>query len=278
VNGSPLVSASTRLLAILGDPVAHSRSPILHNAAMRTLLLDGVYLALQCTTEACPSLLRGIAQAGGGGNITIPHKEIAARALERSSASVQRTGACNTYWFEAGQVCGDNTDVEGFSQAAQSAFGDLRGAEVLLLGAGGAARAVLAALCDMSVALVRVQARSPQRAAQLAGIATGSATRFEILPPGASARADLLINGTPLGMHDHDAWPAQLADVEPGTRIFDLVYRAQETPWVRAALAAGLQAVDGKEMLLQQAVAAFRRWWQRDPQLDVMRAALNSTD
>lgn len=277
MSARPIVTAATRLLAILGEPVAHSLSPVLHNAALQALHLDGVYVALSCSAADCPGLLRGVAQAGGGGNVTLPHKEIAARTIERPSALVKRTGACNTYWLEKGQICGDNTDVEGFQRAVQSAFGDLAGAHVLVLGAGGAARAVLAALADARAARVSLLARTPARAEQLAFILAGSATRIQPAVAGASDPVDLVVNATPLGLHDHDPEPFPLDRLRPGTLVFDLVYHPQETAWVRAARAAGLRAADGKEMLLQQAAASFRRWWRCDPPIDVMRETLDST-
>ena len=266
-------TAKTRLLALLGDPVSHSFSPLLHNTILRVLGLDAVYVALRCAPADCAALLAGIARSGGAGNVTIPHKETAARAIEQPSAAVVRTGACNSFWFENGRVCGDNTDVVGFVRAVQFAFGELAGARVLLLGAGGAARAVLLGLETLSVAQVHVQARSPGRVAQLAPILAGSRTQFEIGTAEPSS-FDMIVNATPLGLHEGDPFPWPLAQLAPNTRIFDLVYRAGETGWVRAARAAGFPSADGQEMLVQQAAASFLRWWQRDPPIEQMRLAL----
>jgi shikimate dehydrogenase len=268
------ISAATRLLALLGDPVLHSLSPVLHNAALRAKKLDAVYLALRCSTQDLPALLNSIARAGGAGNVTIPHKQIAAATVERATDAVRRTGACNTYWLERGQVCGDNTDVEGFLSAIGAAFGDVAGARVLLLGAGGGARAVLAGLGQLHVDSVQVVARTQSRAEALAPVAADSMVRFQAGPNDPARAFDLVVNATPQGIHDGDPLPVSIEQLSPDARVFDLVYRPGVTAWVRAAHAAGLKAVDGKEMLLQQAAAAFARWWGVEAPLEIMRDAL----
>ncbi|MBV9773085.1 MAG: shikimate dehydrogenase, partial [Gemmatimonadetes bacterium] len=132
-----LPTAATRLAALLGDPVSHSLSPTLQNAALRAAGLDGVYVALRCDDAGFPRLLRGLALAGGMGNVTGPHKEAAARTVDRRTPAVERIGACNTFWLRDGEVWGDNTDVPGFTGAATALLGaELRGARVLLVGAG----------------------------------------------------------------------------------------------------------------------------------------------
>ncbi|MGH7459824.1 MAG: shikimate dehydrogenase [Longimicrobiales bacterium] len=269
-------TASTSLLALLGDPVTHSFSPVLHNAALQVLGLDAVYLALRCSAADFPGLMTAIARANGAGNVTIPHKESAARTVTKQTAAVQKTGACNTFWLEAGEVYGDNTDVEGFVRATQASFGDVSGARTLLLGAGGAARAVLAGLVTLRADSVQVVARTATRAAALASITSGSPTRFESLAEPSAEPFDLVVNATPVGMHDHDSLPFPIEKLASSTRVFDLVCRPNLTAWVRAARAAGFLAVDGKEMLLQQAFAAFSRWFPQKPPFEVMRNALDS--
>jgi shikimate dehydrogenase len=129
--------AETRLIALLGDPIAHSLSPGLQNAAIRAAGLDAVYLALRCDADHVHGLIRGIAGAGGGGNVTIPHKATAAEAVEVQSLAVQRTRACNTFWAEGGRLHGDNTDVAGFDAAARALIGAPAGARALVVGGGG---------------------------------------------------------------------------------------------------------------------------------------------
>ncbi len=267
------ITAATRLITLLGDPVAHSLSPRLHNAALRALNLDAVYVALRCSSADCGPLLLAVARAGGAGNVTIPHKQIAAAVLELPSAAVQRTGACNTFWFDNGRIAGDNTDVQGFRQALRNFRGDVAGACVLLLGAGGAALAVLAALADENVERVDVVARNRDRFTQLSALAAGAGLALN-LAERISGRADLIINATPLGLHDDDPVPFPLDQIADGTAVFDLVYHPGETAWVRAARARGLPAIDGKEMLLHQAALSFAHWWSRDAPIDEMRRAL----
>ena len=113
---SPAPSSSTRVLALLGDPVLHSLSPAFQNAALRATGRDALYVALRCGGPDLPGLLRGLARAGGGGNVTVPHKGAAAEVVEEVTEAVQETGACNTFWLENGRIRGDNTDVAGFGE------------------------------------------------------------------------------------------------------------------------------------------------------------------
>jgi shikimate dehydrogenase len=139
----PELTAATRLLALLGDPVAHSLSPVIQNAAMKSLQLDGVYVALRCASTDVPSAIRLLAHSGGGGNVTLPHKQTAAAAVDRRTAAVERTGACNTFWLEGGRSL-ETTQTWRDLRALDLFVGDTKGARVLLLGAGGVARAVVA--------------------------------------------------------------------------------------------------------------------------------------
>jgi shikimate dehydrogenase len=265
-------TAATRVFALLGDPVDHSLSPRIHNAAIAAAGLDAVYVALRCGGDELPGLLRGIAAAGGGGSITVPHKAAAARLVDRTAAAVERTGACNTFWLEAGRVCGDNTDVDGFAAAVGALIGPPAGARVLLLGAGGAARAALYALLRDGAAQVVVRNRDPVRAAALCR-ALEPAGRRTVAAPGTGERFDLVVNATTLGLRRDDPLPWDpLTGPLPGA-VLDLVYGEGDTPWVRRARELGVPALDGKEMLAAQAAEAFERWWARPAPLEVMRSA-----
>jgi shikimate dehydrogenase len=155
------VSAGTRFIGLLGDPVRHSLSPVFQNAAIRASGVDAIYLALRCSTETLPGLLRGIALAGGGGNVTVPHKRTAVDALDAVTDAVSATGACNTFWNEDGRVMGDNTDVAGFRGALRALVdGPVAGSRVLVLGAGGASRAVLQGLREERVEAVTILNRT----------------------------------------------------------------------------------------------------------------------
>lgn len=247
----------------------------MHSAAFRALGLDAVYVALRVPrAEDLPGLLRGLARAGGGGNITLPHKEAAAALVEVPSPRVVRTGACNTFWMEEGEVHGENTDVEGLSRAVERLLGaPPRGLRILLLGAGGAARAAAVALLEGGAAEVAMWNRNPSRARALAALLDDP--RAVLLEEGpASFSADLVVNATSLGLAATDPLPL---DPIPGSvgALLDLVYRPEgPTPLVARALDRGIPALDGREMLLQQGMAAFRRWWGREPPEPVMRRVL----
>ena len=274
-------TAATRLFALLGDPVSHSLSPRFQNAALRALGLDAVFVALRCSADALPGLLRGIARAGGGGNVTVPHKALAAATVERPSQAVLRTGACNAYWLEDGAVHGDNTDVAGALEAVRALLGrPPGGARVLLLGAGGAASAAVCALADAGAERIVIANRTLERALALADRLRTPGVRIDVaasVDALAGERFDLAINSTSLGLKPAD--PLPLDPDAPGPAVgaaLDLVYSPAETPWVHAMRARGLPAADGKEMLIGQGAAAFRRWWKMDPPLEVMRAALGA--
>ncbi len=270
------VTASTRLIALLGDPVGHSLSPVFQNAAFEASGLDAVYLALAVRAGELPALLRAVALSGGGGNVTVPHKQIAVAALDRATDAVRATGACNTFWCEDGRVCGDNTDVAGFREAVRCLIDDLAGARVLLLGAGGAARAVIAALADAGVAEIRIRNRTPAAAEALVVAMGGMGASLAAEAPSAASHPayDLIVNATSLGLRNGDPEPLPVHRIAPGTPVIDLVYRRGETEWVRALRARGHPAADGAEMLLHQGAAAFRRWWGREAPMQVMRSAL----
>ena len=274
-------TAQTRLIALLGNPVGHSISPRVQNAAFQHAGVDGVYLALRCDTQDVPGLLRGIAWAGGGGNVTVPHKLVAAGAVDRGTEAVVRTGACNTYWREGGEVCGDNTDVIGSARCIEAVLGrSAAGARVLLVGGGGGASAALAALSDQGAEEVVLLNRTEERARQLAARFADTSMKLHVitaesgLPDGTF---DLAINATPLGLKAEDAPPLSEQSTARIGGAFDMTYRGGGTTWIRQVAEAGLPAVDGREMLLCKGVAAFERWWNVSAPVEAMRAALETT-
>jgi shikimate dehydrogenase len=271
-------TARTRVLALLGDPVSHSLSPRIQNAAIHAAGLDGVYVALRASADDAAPLLLALARAGGGGNVTVPHKEAAARAVERRTATVDATGACNTFWLEDGLVCGDNTDVLGVSAAARALLGrDATGARVLLLGAGGSARAVVHALAADGAERIVILNRTRERAEALArqgGAGKSAVSAAASVDELRGERFDLAVNSTSLGLRADDALPI---DSDAGVTFdaaLDLVYAPDETRWVRSLRSARIPAADGKEVLLGQGAAAFERWWGVAAPVDAMRQAL----
>ncbi len=266
------VSASTRLLVVLGDPVAHSLSPVMHNAALRALGLDAVYVALPTPAAALATVLSALAAVGAAGNVTLPHKEAVERCLARKTDVCARVGACNTFWTEHGALVGDNTDVAGILDSLRPLGADGAG-HWLLVGTGGAARAVAVASAQAKAAL-HVVSRDAARAREFAEWARTSGARAE--PARGALRPDVVINATPLGLKDSDPLPLAPEHADGVTAALDLVYARGATRWVRTLRAAGVRAEDGREVLVHQGVAAFQRFFPDcTAPVDVMRAAVD---
>lgn len=273
-----MITSASRVLVLLGDPVRHSLSPVIQNAACHEAGADGVYVAVRCSAADLEGFMHGLSRAGGGGNVTIPHKEKAASVVDVPSDAVRRTGACNTFWGgEDGRVHGDNTDVDGFRRALRAFLpGSPEGIRVLLLGAGGAARAALMGLLEEGAEEVVILNRSKERARAVARRIGGQRTRVALLPEELRGQSfDLVVNATSLGMSPEDPSPF---DFELLTRVggaMDLIYGREATPFMKAAESFGVRTADGSEMLVQQAAVAFERWWGREAPLDAMKKALS---
>lgn len=265
------------LYALLGAPVHHSLSPALHRAAFAAAGVSACYVALRTWDDLVASLMRDLARRGGGGNVTLPHKVRAALALDARSSAVQATGACNTFWWEEARgLCGDNTDVEGFRAAARFLVrGELTDARILVLGAGGAARAVCLACLRDGVGRLDLVNRTRSRAEDLKR-EMGSPQRLKVLAEVSRPEVayDLVVNATPQGLAPDDPLPLDPRLVR-AEAVIDLVYRREgETRLVRAARKAGWRAEDGRRMLVEQAAVAFERWFGRGaPREAMMRVA-----
>lgn len=259
----------TRVFALLGQPVAHSLSPAMQNAAFRVLGLDAVYVPLPCAAEHVPVVMTALAAAGGGGNVTVPHKSLAATAVARPTERVASLGACNTFWWEDGALSGDTTDVEGVRVALNRLGVE---ADVwLVVGTGGSAHAVAEA-ARLAGARIAVSSRDPARAADFRAWAGGRGIGLA-----SAEEATLVVNATPLGMNAGDPLPIRPEATPGAVAALDLVYRPGETAWVLAQRKAGRRAADGREVLLAQGAAALTRWFpNQTPPLDVMRAALHA--
>jgi len=273
------ITAQTRLIALLGDPVGHSMSPVIQNAAFDEAGVDGVYVAIRSSVEDLPGLMGAIGRAGGAGNITLPHKEKAASVVDVRSEAVRRTGACNTFWGgDDGQIHGDNTDVEGFQRALRTFLGrQPNGFRVLLIGAGGAARAVLHGLLEEQVGEVVVTNRTVERARGMARRIGGERVRVADTPMIIDGGDfDLVVNATRLGLDPDEPLPFDLERLKRAGAVMDLVYGSEPTPFLREAESRGIRNTDGAEMLVQQGAVAFERWWGRPGPVDAMRDALNA--
>jgi len=240
----------------------------MHNAAFRALGIDAVYVPLQVETAELRPVIRALALAGGGGNVTVPHKEHAAGALDRPSARAAGLQACNTFWADAGLVAGDNTDVDGILDALDHLDAPPTG--WLIAGTGGAARAAVAAAISRNVA-VAIRSRDQGRRSTFEAWLRSRGGR--VTSPG---ECDVLINATPLGLHGGDHLPLALEEAPHAQVALDLVYARGETAWIRQMRHEGLRAEDGRLMLVAQGAAAFRCWFpEEDPPIEVMRAAVN---
>jgi shikimate dehydrogenase len=272
-------SATTRLFVLLGEPVAHSVSPLFQNAAIRSRDIDAVYAALPCDRQSVGPLIRALCRAGGGGNVTVPHKGAAAECIAKPTVHVTRTGACNTFWGEDGEVCGDNTDVQGFDHAARQLLPDLEGITAFIVGAGGAAAAAVCALMDAGASAITLLNRSPDRARLLAARLDPDGHVIRVITSAnemAGHGLDLVVNASSVGLRDSDMLPFDLAQLDGARAALDLVYRRdRDTPFVRRALELGIPAADGTEMLIAQGAAAFSRWFGVEPPLAEMRQALS---
>ena len=273
------ITARTRVLTLFGDPVEHSASPEIQNAAFLEAGVDGVYVAVRCATEDLAGFMRGLALAGGGGNITLPHKEKAAAIVDVSSEAVRRTGACNTFWGENGQVHGDNTDVEGFRRALQIFMdGPSKGARALVLGAGGAARATLVGLLEEGADEVLLYHRTSDRAQAVARRIGGQRARVvPVMEELDGERFDIVINTTRVGLHPDDPAPIDFELLGRAGAAMDLVYGRHQTSFVKAAERLGIRATDGMEMLVQQGAASFESWWNKPAPIDLMRNVIRQS-
>ena len=269
--------AHTGLVVLLGDPVEHSLSPRIHNAAFRAQGLNLTYLACRVAADRLGEAVAGLDALGAvGANVTLPHKRGALERAASASPAATATGAANTLVRGETGWHADNTDVAGFLGPLQPVAERLRGETVVVVGAGGAARAVAWAAREHLGARVIVAARRRAQADALAAAFGAEALALDAArAPGREAA--LVVNATPVGMAPHpDATPWTFA---PDTRrdqiAYDLVYRPAQTRFLRDARALGLTTIGGLPMLLGQAAAAYALWTGREMPLDAARAALS---
>lgn len=255
---SPAVTGATRVFALLGRPVRHSRSPAIHAALFARHGVDAVYVCLE-PPEGTP--LRPVLRCLAGANVTAPLKGEALAAVDALTPAARAAGAVNTVLYRDGALVGDNTDGEGFLRGLREAFGPLAPRSVAVLGAGGAARAVAAALAGAGAEEVRFVARDPARAEAaveaLPGSAALSVARFA--PDALAWGPDLVVNAAPVGARE--AVEALSVDALPAEAVWcDLNYHDPAPPRFEAVRARGLRALGGGPMLRHQALLAFERF------------------
>lgn len=270
-------SPAGRFAGVLGWPLEHTLSPVIHNSAFRAVGLDWIYLRWPVPPELLKDAVSGLrALDASGANVTMPHKETIVELLDGLSDEARAIGAVNTVARVDQALIGHNTDVTGFVQfLAGDAGWRAGGKEALVLGAGGAARAVVKALADLGTERIAISARRPERVADLIRIARdGSSEASASSWDGAAdavARADLIVNTTPVGMGGEDLLPD--AGFRRGQCVVDLVYRPPTTPFVARARGAGADAWGGLGMLVHQAAESFRIWTAHEPPIEIMSAA-----
>lgn len=247
-------------LVLLGHPVAHSLSPRMQGAALASAGIPLIYEAFDVEPNAFDGLLRRLRELRAGGNVTVPYKERMRAACDAVSPLADRVGAVNTFWISDDEsLIGDNTDVGGFDATARELLGrtpsDLT---VGVIGAGGSAAAVLAAVESWDRCIAHVYNRTPERARILCERFGSVANPVDDI--GAVAGAQLVVNATSVGLRD-DAFPIDPALIAPGTVVVDLVYRPGETAWVKAVRSRGHTSRDGIAMLVEQGALAFERWF-----------------
>jgi len=262
INGKP------RLAGLIGDPVAHTLSPAMHNAAFKALGIDAVYMPLPCPASGVKRLLWALADLGVlGVNVTIPHKQLAMACMDECSPEAERIGAVNTVVFQGKKRIGHNTDGMGFIAALKEAGLAVRGRRAVLLGAGGAGRAVAVSLLQAGVAqLTLCEPQASARRRMLAHLKKNGYTQVMGVEPGTTALREqslashLVVNASPLGLKPTDPLPLAADWIPAGQAVMDLVYGHGPTAFLQAAKRRRAVTVPGWHMLLYQGVEAFRLW------------------
>jgi len=276
--------ARTRMIAILGHPVRHSFSPIIHNTALRHQGLNFVYLAVDVLPNRLSQALQGLSALGfAGANVTLPYKEAVLPYIDRFSSAAKAVGAVNTIVCKGDQLYGDNTDIEGFLSPLRGM--ELKGKPMVLLGAGGAARAVAYGLLKhYSPRPLTVVARRIDQAERLVNdlamfCGDGGVNVTDFASAAVSIRkSQLIVNSTPVGMHPNTQetpWE-QREDFSSGQVIYDLVYRPSRTRLLEDAESRGATVIGGLTMLVEQAAAAYRQWTDQDLPIEVAYGTLKS--
>jgi shikimate dehydrogenase len=275
-----MIAASTTVVAVIGDPVRHSLSPVMHNAAFAHAGLDWAMVALPVRAgdgAAAVSAARTMGVAGLA--VTMPHKADVAAAADHRDATVQRLGVANTVVFDNGVATAHTTDGDGLVDAMVSAGHDPAGARVLIVGAGGAARSIVEAMTRRGARAVTVANRTLSRAEECAAcaVADASVSAIDLADVGDRvAEVDIVVNTTSVGMAgtDHEgALVVPAAALRPEHLVVDIVYHPLQTPLLLAADAAGAATLDGLAMLVHQAVRQQMLWTSQMPPAPVLRAA-----
>lgn len=276
------IGGATAVAGVFGDPVAHSLSPVMHNAAYAALGMDRVYVPFHVRPPELLSALRGVVAMGLlGVNVTVPHKERAARYLKNNlSAEARLQAAVNCVINRGGRLVGDNTDAHGLELDLRELGAPVAGRSALLIGAGGGAAAALLALKRLGVRQVMIANRTRARALRLArriqGVATAVTDLAALAEPSLVGEVAMVINATSIGLAGEPYPPLAYMAASPDCLFYDLIYRREPTSFLRPALQRGLRTADGIGMLLGQGVHAFELFNGVKAPVDVMRRALHT--
>lgn len=272
---------------VIGDPISHSRSPVIHAYWLKVFGINGVYDRERVIAKDLPGFLDRVRKGEFAGcNVTVPHKEAVAGLVDRLTTTAQRLGAVNTVWLENGELWGDNTDVAGFlGNLDELCTGwDAAGGKAVVLGAGGAARAIIDGLLQRGFNEILIANRSAERARRLAASQAGWSGASIVTcaweqRSSSLSGASLLVNTTSLGMSGQPPLAIDISGLPAHALVTDIVYSPLETDLLRAARRRGLAAADGLGMLLHQAVPGFRRWFGATPKVtpELRELVINGT-
>ena len=294
MTGPLSIRGTTALVGLLGNPVGHSLSPLMQNAALQAMGLDWAFLALPTPADQLATVVQALeAMQCRGLNVTIPHKQAVAGLCRELSPLAERLGAVNALVpLPGGGWHGTNTDVEGFCAPLRRGGAEWGGKRAVVLGCGGSARAVVAGLVELGIAEIQLAGRRPEALTAFLSDCQAWAPQLKALGwtsespdlADAIAQADLVVNTTPVGMASAshpaaaEACPlneTELSALQPGCWVYDIIYIPRPTQLLQRASGLGCRALDGLEMLVEQGAAALRLWSGRsDVPVDVMREAL----
>jgi shikimate dehydrogenase len=273
------MSLDFRTYCIIGDPIDHSLSPAIHNAAFSSLGLNCSYISFRVQEGQLKNSLDSLRAINiGGFNVTMPHKVRVLEYVDQYDKTVELVGAANTVKNEDGKFCAYNTDVLGFIKPLRQRGIDFSGFEITILGAGGAARAVAVALAgERGIANINIVNRNTDRSKELANLLKKLGLKASIVSSdniqNIASKSNLIVNTTPLGMKDEQSL-IKSSSIRKDAIVYDIVYKPINTNLLESARTAGAKVVYGYEMLLEQAIASFKIWFQRDPPIEPMKKVL----
>ena len=274
-----MAEGKLKTYCIIGDPVSHSLSPAMHNAAFKHLNLNCMYIAFRVQPHELRESIYSLRAIGiSGFNVTMPHKVAIVRYMDILDVGAERAGAVNTIIMDDGKFHAYNTDIEGFITPLNKRRVKFNGLKILILGSGGACRAIVSALStEGEISSLSIASRNKMQSEQISGLCNKIGLEHKIIPydivQDVAKSSDLIINSTSIGMNNE---PSIIhgKNIREDSIVYDIVYKPIETALIKAAKEAGAQVIYGYEMLLEQACSSFKIWTKLSPPIDVMKRAL----